>query len=110
MTHHNQTNELTIWFLKYATHIPHSVHVWSLAIRISRGPRIATFRESSTDLDGSHSSREKGIPDYIPSTPTDRSVGSHLVSLPLIASEAVGLIQDSVDDDLLGLLGPYTSM
>jgi hypothetical protein len=37
-------------------------------------------------------------------------VGPRLVSLPLTASEAVGLIQDPVDDKLLGLLDPYTSM
>jgi hypothetical protein len=36
-------------------------------------------------------------------------MGPHPVSLPLSASEAVGLIQDYVDDKLLGLLGPYTS-
>jgi hypothetical protein len=37
-------------------------------------------------------------------------MGPHLVSLPLIASEAVDLSQASVDDKLLGLLSPYISM
>jgi hypothetical protein len=37
-------------------------------------------------------------------------MGPHLVSLPLTASEAIGLSQDYVDNKLLGLLGPYTSM
>jgi hypothetical protein len=79
-------------------------------LTISRGPHIATFHESPTDLDGSHCSWETGIPDYIPTTSADRSTGPHPVSLPLTASEAVGLSQASVDDMLLGLLGPYTSM
>jgi hypothetical protein len=34
----------------------------SLTIRISCGQHIATFCESPTDLDGSHCSREKGLP------------------------------------------------
>jgi hypothetical protein len=38
---------------QHATHIPHSVRVWSQTIHISHGQCIATFRESSTDLDGS---------------------------------------------------------
>jgi hypothetical protein len=37
-------------------------------------------------------------------------MGPHLVSLPLSTKEVVGLSQASVDDKLLGLLGPYTSM
>jgi hypothetical protein len=95
---------------QHATCFPRSICVWYSIVRISRGPRIATFRESSIDLDGSHCSRETGIADYIPSTPADRSMGLHPISLPLTASEAVGLSQDSVNDKLLSLLGPYTSM
>jgi hypothetical protein len=37
----------------------------------------------------SHYSREKGIPDYIPSTSADRSAGPHPVSLPLSTKEVV---------------------
>jgi hypothetical protein len=37
----------------------------------------------------SHYSQEKRIPIYIPGTPTDRSVGPHLVSLPLSTKEVV---------------------
>jgi hypothetical protein len=40
----------------------------------------------------------------------DQSTGPHSVSLPLTASEAVGLSQVSIDDKLLGLLDPYISM
>jgi hypothetical protein len=37
----------------------------------------------------SHYSQEKGIPDYISSTSTDRSTGPHPVSLPLSTKELV---------------------
>jgi hypothetical protein len=95
---------------QHAMRISCSVYVWSRTIRISHGQRIATFRESLIDLDGSHYSQEKGILDYIPSMPADRSVGSHPVSLPLSTKKIVDLSQASIDDKLLGLLGPYTSM
>jgi hypothetical protein len=36
-----------------------------------------------------HCSQEKGTPDYIPSTPADRSVCPHLVSLPPTTIEVV---------------------
>jgi hypothetical protein len=42
--------------------------------------------------------------------PADRSTGPHPVSLPLSTKESVGLRQVYVNDKLLGLLGPYTSM
>jgi hypothetical protein len=92
---------------QHATRIPHSVPIWSQTICISRGQRIATFCKSLIDLDGSHYSHEKGIPDYIPSMPADRSMGAHLVSLLLATKEVVGLSQASVDSRLLGLPGPY---
>jgi hypothetical protein len=80
--------------------------VWSQTIRISRGKRIATYRKSLTDLDGSHYSREKGSwhnPQHI-GWPIHRSVPSFS---PKPTNEAVGLSQASVNDKLLGLLGPY---
>jgi hypothetical protein len=40
-------------------------------------------------VEQSHYFREKGIPDYITSTPTDQSVGPHLVSLLLSSKEVV---------------------
>jgi hypothetical protein len=46
---------------QHATRFPHSVHVWSKTIRISRGPHIATLHETPTDLDRSHCSWEKGL-------------------------------------------------
>jgi hypothetical protein len=47
---------------QHATRIPRSVRVWSQTIHVSRGQRITTFCESPTDLNGSHCSREKGLP------------------------------------------------
>jgi hypothetical protein len=37
----------------------------------------------------SHYSQEKGISNYIPSTPTDRSAGPYPVSLPLSTKKVV---------------------
>jgi hypothetical protein len=92
---------------KHATCIPRSVHIRSQTIRISCGQRIATFRESLTNLDGSHYSQEKGIPDYTLSAPADRSASPHPVSLPLSTKEVVGLSQASVNSRLIGLPGTY---
>jgi hypothetical protein len=47
---------------QHATRFARSARVWSKTIRFSRGPHIATFRETPTDLDRSHCSREKGLP------------------------------------------------
>jgi hypothetical protein len=91
-------------------YITRSVRVWPSTIRISHDPRITTFRESPTDLDGSYCSRATGIPNYIPSTLAGRSVGPHPFSLPLKTGEAIGLSQDSFDNKLLVLLVSYTSM
>jgi hypothetical protein len=95
---------------QHTTRFPCSICVWSSTIHISHDPCIATFRESPTYLYGSHCSWEKRIPTYILSTLADRSMSPHPVSLPLTASEVVGLSQDFVNDKLLSLLGPYTSM
>jgi hypothetical protein len=92
---------------QHNTCIPRLVRIWSQTIHISRGQRIATFRESPTDLDGSHYSREKGIADYIPSTPADRSAGPHPVSLTLSTKEVIGLSQAFADSRQLGLPVPY---
>jgi hypothetical protein len=91
---------------QHTTLFPCSVCIWPSTIRISRGSRIANFCESSIDLDGSHCSWKKGswhnsqhagwpIRGSVPSFP------------PKPTNEAVGLSQASVDEKLLGLLGPY---
>jgi hypothetical protein len=92
---------------QHATGIPRSVRVWSQTIHISHVQCIAIFRESPTDLDGSHYSREKGILDYISNTLANRYAGPHLLSLLLSTKEVVGLSQASVDSRLLALPGLY---
>jgi hypothetical protein len=94
-------------FRRNPSNMPRASHTQSQTICISRGQRIATFCKSPIDLDGSHYSHEKGIPDYIPSMPADRSMGAHLVSLLLSTKEVVGLSQGSIDSRLLGLPDPY---
>jgi hypothetical protein len=62
---HDDSNRCTPYKGKldqHTTRIPRSVCIWSQTICIWRGQRIATFRESPTDLDGSHCSQEKGLP------------------------------------------------
>jgi hypothetical protein len=51
---------------QHTTRIPRSTRVWSHTIYISRGQLIATFHESSTDLDGSRCFQEKGLPTQSP--------------------------------------------
>jgi hypothetical protein len=55
----------------------------------------------------SHCSRENGTPDYIPSTPIDRFVGPHPVSLLLTTIEAVEKVKHLLATSYIDLLGPY---
>jgi hypothetical protein len=62
---HSDSNRYTHYRGKHdqhATRIPRSVRVWSQTIRISRGQRIATFREVINSDGQSRCSREKGLP------------------------------------------------
>jgi hypothetical protein len=71
-----------------------------------RSPYVATFRESPTDLDRSHCSREKGL--LTQSTArrlTDPWVRTQLLSWTSQWSRGVSQAPD--DDQLLGLPGPY---
>jgi hypothetical protein len=91
---------------QHATHFPRSVHIYPSTICISCGPRIATFSEWPTDLDGSHCSWEKGL-QHNPHH-ADWPICGSVPSFPSKpTNEAVGLSQASVNDKLLGLLGPY---
>jgi hypothetical protein len=90
---------------QHATRFPRSVHVWSKTIHISRGPHIATFYETLTDLDGSHHSRKKGSR-HNPQHADWPTHGSVLSFSPEPTNEAVGVSQTHVCDQLLGLLGP----
>jgi hypothetical protein len=47
---------------QHATLFSRSVHIWSKTIRISRGPHTTTICDTSTDLDRSYCTREKGLP------------------------------------------------
>jgi hypothetical protein len=49
----------------------------------------------------------KGAPDTIHNTPADRPMSPYLVSLPSRPIKQWGQSQASIDDMLLGLLGPY---
>jgi hypothetical protein len=91
---------------QHATRFPRSVHVWPLTIRISRGPRIATFHKVINSDGQSHCSREKGswhnpqhdgwpIHGFVPSFSHEPAI------------EAVGVKPPSVDNRLLGLPGLY---
>jgi hypothetical protein len=47
---------------QHATRFPHSVRIWSMIIRISRGPHIATFRTVVNRFEQIHCTREEGLP------------------------------------------------
>jgi hypothetical protein len=47
---------------QHATHFPCSVRVWSMTIRISRGPHIATFHVVVNRFEHIHCTREEGLP------------------------------------------------
>jgi hypothetical protein len=51
---------------QHATGIPRSIHVWSQTICISRGQCIATFRQSSIELDRVTIPEEKEFPTTSP--------------------------------------------
>jgi hypothetical protein len=85
---------------QHATHIPRSVHVWPSTIRISRGPHISTFRESSTGLDRSTTPDSTSQPGWV-------AHGTRLNFSPNTTIEAVHLSQAFVGGRLLDLLGPY---
>jgi hypothetical protein len=46
---------------QHATHFLHSVHVWSMTIRISRGPHIATFHTVINWFEQIHCTREEWL-------------------------------------------------
>jgi hypothetical protein len=46
---------------QHATHIPRSVRIWHSTIRISRGPRIATFHVAINRVKQIHCSQERGL-------------------------------------------------
>jgi hypothetical protein len=66
---------------QHATCFPHSVHVWPSTIRISRGPRIATFHIAVNIFEQIHCPPSRRAPDTIHNTMADRSAGPYPTSL-----------------------------
>jgi hypothetical protein len=71
-----------------------------------QSPYMATFYESSTELSRLTASEEKGSR-HNPQCATDRSAGPYLASLLSQPMKQWGQSQASINDRLLGLLGPY---
>jgi hypothetical protein len=91
---------------QHAPRIPRSVYVWSQTIRFSRGQRITTLHIVINRFEQIHCSREEGLltnPHH-----TDWLVCGSVPSFcPIIANEAVGKRQASIDNRLLGLPDSY---
>jgi hypothetical protein len=87
---------------QHATRFPHSVHVWSMTIRISHGPHIASFHTVVNRFEQIHCTQEEGL--LTQSTahwPTNPQVRIQLLSHNSHWSS--GKSQASVDNWLLGL-------
>jgi hypothetical protein len=81
---HGDSNRCTSYKGKpdqHTTRFPHSVCVWLSTIRISHGPRIEIFHESSTGLDIC-TVPEKKMLQTPPLSPAEWSVRPALVSPP----------------------------
>jgi hypothetical protein len=69
-------------------------------------PYVATFHESSTELSRPTALEKKGSR-HNPQCATDRSAGPYPTSLLSQPMKQWGQSQASINDQLLGLLGPY---
>jgi hypothetical protein len=88
--------------------LPAPVHVRQLYDSCRQSPYVATFHRVINRVKWIHCSQEKGTPDYIPSTPTGRSVGFHPIYLPLISIEAIGgKAKHLLTTSYIDLLGSY---
>jgi hypothetical protein len=91
---------------QHATRFPCSVRVWSMIIRISRGPHIETFHTVINRFEQIHYTREEGLPTQSTTWQWfDPWVRTQLLSHN--SQRAVGKSQAPVDHRLLGLPGPY---
>jgi hypothetical protein len=91
---------------QHATHILCSVRVWCQSIRISRGQCIATFCEVINRFVQMHCPREEGLPtQFTTRRPSDPRVHTQLLSHN--SQWGSGEKQASIDNQLLGLPGPY---
>jgi hypothetical protein len=91
---------------QHATQFPCSVHIWSMTIRISRGSHITTFHTVINRFEQIHCTREEGL---LTQSTARRSSNPwvHTQLLSHNSQRAVGKSQAPVDNQLLGLLGPY---
>jgi hypothetical protein len=80
---------------QHTTHFPHSVHIWSRTIRISRGPHIANFRTVVNRFEQIRCSREEGLPTLPSAWLGDPRVHTQFSPEPTI--EVVGKSQAPVD-------------
>jgi hypothetical protein len=85
--------------------LPTPVHVRPAYASCGQSPYVATFHESSTEL-SRHTAPEKRAPDTILSASADWSVGPYTASLLSQPMKQWGQSQASINDRLLGLLGP----
>jgi hypothetical protein len=80
---HGDSNRCTPYRGKseqHTTRFPRSLCIWSKTTHISHSPHIAALRETPTDLDRSHCSREKGLPTQPTARRlTDPRVGTQLL-------------------------------
>jgi hypothetical protein len=74
------------------------VHVRHLYTSCGQSMYMTTFRIVINSVEQGHCSREKGTLNYIPSTPTDESVGPHPISLPSHPLKQWGQSQVSGDN------------
>jgi hypothetical protein len=91
---------------QHATRFPCSVRVWSMTIRISRGPHIATFHTIVNRFEQIHCTQEEGLP----TQSTARRSSDPRVCTQLLShnrQRAVEKSQAPVDNRLLGLPGTY---
>jgi hypothetical protein len=88
------------------TRFSRSVRVWSMTIRISHSPHIATFHTVVNRFEQIHCIPEEGLPTQSTARRhSDPRVRTQLLSHN--SQRAVGKNQAPVDNRLLGLPGPY---
>jgi hypothetical protein len=86
--------------------LPTPVHVRPAYASYGQSPYVATFHESSTELSRPTAPEKKGSR-HNPQRTTDRSAGPYPASLSSQPMKQWGQSQASINDRLLGLLGPY---
>jgi hypothetical protein len=86
--------------------IMYASHVLPVYASCGQSPYVATFHESSTELNRLTAPEKKGSR-HNPQRTADRSVSSYPASLPSQPMKQWGQSQASINGRLLGLLGSY---